>query len=172
MCKALPPLPNVSQEELDALRAWRDDIRQEGTAWNTHIQIALDVGAKLSTCIFNKEMETIRQQLAKSTELAPTPTILLNSGLSQMRLFSDDKRIAKAMEAAYKQQSYAPKPTFNRSCGFKPRGADKVTSAYAPARKTTPYQKPNAAKSPVAKKLGNPKSRPFSRKRGGRSGCE
>jgi hypothetical protein len=31
-CKVLPPLPNASQEELDALRAWRDVIRQEVTA--------------------------------------------------------------------------------------------------------------------------------------------
>jgi hypothetical protein len=25
-CKTLPPLPNASQEELNALHAWRDDI--------------------------------------------------------------------------------------------------------------------------------------------------
>jgi hypothetical protein len=72
MCKALPPLPNASQEELDALLAWRDDIRQEVTAWNTHIKIASDMGAKLSGGIFNKETESIRQQLARSAELAPS----------------------------------------------------------------------------------------------------
>jgi hypothetical protein len=138
-------------------------------AWNTHIKIASDVGAKLSAGLFNKETETIRQQLAKSAELAPARTILLNSGPSQTCFFSDDKRIAKAMEAADKQRPYAPKPTFNRSRGFKPRGVGKVTSSYAPACKTTPYQKPKAAKSPVTKKSGNPKGHPFSRKRGGRS---
>jgi hypothetical protein len=77
-CKALPPLPNASQEELDALHAWRDDIRQEVTSWNTHIKIASDVGAKLSAGIFNKEMEAIRQQLARSAKLPPARTILLN----------------------------------------------------------------------------------------------
>jgi hypothetical protein len=163
-------LPNTSQEELDALRAWRDDIRQEVTSWNTHIKIALDVGEKLSAGIFNKETKAIRQQLARSAELAPACTILLNSSLSQTLLFSDDKKIAKAMEPADRQQSYAPKPTFNRSSGFKFRGVGKVTSTYAHARKTTPYQKPKAFKSPVAKKSGNPKGHPLHRKRGGRSG--
>jgi hypothetical protein len=52
-CNALPPLPNASQEELDTLRAWRNDIRQEVTSWNTHIKIASDVGAKLAPGIFN-----------------------------------------------------------------------------------------------------------------------
>jgi hypothetical protein len=103
-CKALPPLPNASQEELDALCAWRDDIRQEVTAW-----IVSDVGDKLSVGIFNKETETIHQQLAKFAKLAPTRTILLYSGPSQMHLFSDDKRIANSMEAADKQWPYAPK---------------------------------------------------------------
>jgi hypothetical protein len=122
------------------------------TDWVAHIKIASDVSAKLSAALFNKEIETIHQQFAKSVELAPAHTVLLNSGPSQMRLFSDNKRIAKATEAAVKQWPYTPKPTFNRSCGFKPRGAGTVTSAYAPARKTTPYQKPKAAKSPVPKK--------------------
>jgi hypothetical protein len=167
--QGFPPLPNASQEELDALCAWRDDICQEVTAWNTHIKVASDVSTKLSAGIFNKETETIRQQLAKSAKLAPARTILLNSAPSQMLLFSDDKRITKAMEAADKLRPYARKPTFNRSCGFKSSGAGKVISAYAPVRKTTPYQKPKAAKSPVAKKLGNPKGHLFSRKRGGRS---
>jgi hypothetical protein len=54
-CKALPPLLNTSQEELDALHAWRDGFRQDVTSWNSHIKIASDVGAKLSTWIFNKE---------------------------------------------------------------------------------------------------------------------
>jgi hypothetical protein len=59
--------------------------------------------------------------------------------------FSDDKKIAKAMEAADSQRSYAPKPALNRSGGFKSRGAGKVTWTYAHARKTNPYQKPKAA---------------------------
>jgi hypothetical protein len=104
---------------LNALWAWRDDIRQEVTDWVAHIKIASDVGAKLSAALFNKETETICQQLAKSAELAPARTILLNSGPSQTRLFSDDKRIVKAMEAADKQRPYSPKSTFNRSRGFK-----------------------------------------------------
>jgi hypothetical protein len=154
-CKTLPPLPNTSQEELNALKAWRDDIRQEVTNWVTHIKIASDVGANLSSALFNKETENIRQQMAKSVELAPARTILLNSGTSQTCLFSDDKRI---MEAADKQRTYALKPTFNRSRGYEPSGAGMVTSANEPVRKTTPYKKPKAAKSPV-KKFRNPKGR-------------
>jgi hypothetical protein len=38
-CKTLPPLPNASQEELNALKAWRDDIHQEVTDWVAHIKI-------------------------------------------------------------------------------------------------------------------------------------
>jgi hypothetical protein len=124
------------------------------------------MGAKLSAALFNKETENIRQQMANSAELALARTILLNSGPSQMRLFTDDTRITKAMEAADKHRPYAPKPTFNRSRGFKPWGAGKVTSAYAPARKTTPYRKPKVTKSPD-KKSENPKGRPLHRKRGG-----
>jgi hypothetical protein len=87
---------------LNALKVWRDDIRQEVTDWVAHIKVASDVGAKLSAALFNKETENIRQQLAKYAEVAPARTILLNSGPSQMHLFSDNKRIAKAMEAADK----------------------------------------------------------------------
>jgi hypothetical protein len=103
------------------------------------------MGAKLYAGILSKETETIHQQLARSAKLALARTILLNSAPSQTLLFSNDKRIAKAMQAADKQRPYAPKPTFNRSHGFKSRGAGKVTSAYAPACKTTPYQKPKDA---------------------------
>jgi hypothetical protein len=94
--------------------------------------------------------------MAKSAELAPAHTILLNSGPSQTRIFTNDAKIAKAMEAADKHRPYTPKPTFNRSRGFKP------------ASKMTPYRKPKAAKSPV-KKSENPKGPPLHRKRGDRS---
>jgi hypothetical protein len=163
-CKTLPPLANASQEELNGLKAWRDGICQEVTNWVAHIKIASDVSTKLSAALFNKEMENIHQQMAKSAELAPARTILLDSGPSQTHLFTDDARIAKAMEAADKHQPYAPKPTFNRSRGFKPAG--KVMLAYAPVGKTTPYRKPNAAKSPI-KKSQNPKGRPLHRKKDG-----
>jgi hypothetical protein len=33
MCKSLLPMANASQEELKALKAWRDDIRQEVADW-------------------------------------------------------------------------------------------------------------------------------------------
>jgi hypothetical protein len=66
----------------------------------TSAKIASDVGAKLYTGIFNKETEAIRQQLARSAKLAPARTILLNSSPSQTLLLKDDKKIAKAMEAA------------------------------------------------------------------------
>jgi hypothetical protein len=135
------------------------------TEWVTHITTASDVGAK-SAALFIKETEIIRQQMAKAPKLALVRTILLNSCPSQTRLFTDDARISKAMEAADKHRLFAPKSSFNRSLGFKSRGAGKVTSAYAPARKTTPYQKTKAAKSPV-KKSGNLKARPLHRKRGG-----
>jgi hypothetical protein len=108
------------------------------------------------------------QQLAKSAELAPVTTFLLNSSPSQTLFFSDDKKIAKAMEATDRHRSYAPKPTFNRSSGFKSKGPGKVTSTYA--RKTTPYQKLKSIKSPEAKKSGNPKGRPLHKKRGSRLG--
>jgi hypothetical protein len=151
-------------------RSWRDGIRQDVASWNSHIKIASDVGAKLPAGIFNKETEAIRQQLAKSAELAPVRTILLNSSPSQMLLFSDDKKIAKPMEAADRHRPYAPKPTFNRSSGSKSRGGGKVTLTYAHVCKTTPYQKPKSIKSPEAKKSGNPKGRPLHKKRGSRSG--
>jgi hypothetical protein len=97
MCKApLPPLLNAYQEESDKLKAWRDGIRQDVAAWNFHIKIAFDLGAKLATVIFNKETEAIHQQLAKSFELAPISNILLNSSPSETLLFLDDKKIAKA----------------------------------------------------------------------------
>jgi hypothetical protein len=133
------------------------------TSWNSHIKIASDVGTKLAAGIFNKETEVIRQQLAKSAELAPVRTILLNSSPSQTLFFSDDKKIAKAMEATDRHRPYIPKPTFNRSSGSKSKGGGKVTSTYAHARKTTLYQKPKSIKSPEAKNSGN-------KKRGGRSG--
>jgi hypothetical protein len=172
-CKApIPPLLNAFQEELDELKAWRDGIRQDVLAWNSHIKIASDVGAKLAAGIFNKETEAIRQQLAKSVELRPISNILLNSSPSQMLLFSDDKKIAKGMEAAERHRPFPPKSTFPRSNSSKSRGGGKVTSTYAHARKSTPYQKPKSIQSPEAKKSGNPKGRPFHAKRGGRSRCK
>jgi hypothetical protein len=103
-------MANASQEVLNALKAWRDDIRQEVTDWVDHIKTASDVGAKLSTALFNKEMENIRQQMAKAPELAPVRTILLNSCPSLTHLFTDNARITKAIEAADKHRPFAPKP--------------------------------------------------------------
>jgi hypothetical protein len=55
-CNALLlALLNASEEELDELKAWRDGIRQDVAAWNSHIKIASDVGAKLAAGILNKE---------------------------------------------------------------------------------------------------------------------
>jgi hypothetical protein len=82
MCKTLQPMANASQKELNALKAWRDDIRQEVTDWVDHIKTASDVGAKLSAALFNKETENICQKMAKAPKLAPVCTILLNSCLS------------------------------------------------------------------------------------------
>jgi hypothetical protein len=45
-CKALLPLLGASQEELDELKAWRDDVCQDVAAWNSHIKITSDVGEK------------------------------------------------------------------------------------------------------------------------------
>jgi hypothetical protein len=163
-------LPNASQEELDKLKAYRDGIHQDVAAWNSHIKIASDVGAKLAASIFNKETEAIRQQLVKSVELTSISNILLNSFPSQTLLFSDVKKIAKAMEAAERHRPFPPKPTFPRSSGSKSRRGGKVTSTYAHARKPTPYQKLKSIQSPKAKKSGNPKGRPFYAKRGGHSG--
>jgi hypothetical protein len=130
------------------LKAWRDAIRQEVTEWVDHIKTASDVGAKLSAALFNKETEIIRQQMAKAPKLAPVRTILLNSCPSQMRLFTDDARISKAMEAADKHRPFAPKSSFNRSQGFKSRGTGKVTSAYAPACKQLLTKRPKLPRLP------------------------
>jgi hypothetical protein len=72
MCKTLPPMANASQEELNALKAWRDDIRQEVTNWVNHIKIASDVGAKLSAALFNKETENIRQKWLRPLNWPPS----------------------------------------------------------------------------------------------------
>jgi hypothetical protein len=149
-----------------SLKAWRDDIRQEVADWGDHIKTASDVGAKLSAALFNKETENIRQQMARAPKLAPACTILLNSCPSQTRLFTDDARITKAMEAADKHRPFGPKSSYRSGRDLNSRGAGMVTSKYAPAHKTTPYRKHKAAKSPI-KKSGNPKGRPHHKRRGG-----
>jgi hypothetical protein len=72
-------MSNASQEELSALKAWRDDIRHEVADWVDDVKTRSDVGAKLSAALFNKETDVICQQMAKAPKLAPTRTILLNS---------------------------------------------------------------------------------------------
>jgi hypothetical protein len=166
MCNALPPMANASQEELKALKAWRDDICHEVADWVDHVKTVSDVGAKLSAALFNRETEIIRQQMARAPKLAPACTILLNSCPSQTRLFTDNARITKAMEAADKHWPFAPKSSYKSGRSYKPREAGNVMSTYTPARKMTHYQKPKAAKSP-AKKSGNPKGHPHHKKRGG-----
>jgi hypothetical protein len=43
-CKALLlPLLGASREELDEIKAWRDDARQDVVAWNSQIKNASDV---------------------------------------------------------------------------------------------------------------------------------
>jgi hypothetical protein len=110
--------------------------------------------------IFNKEMEAIRQLMAKSSDLLPINSILLTCTPSQTLLFSDsDKNIAKAMEAADRHRLYPPKSTFSRSSGHKARRGGKVTL------------KPD--QSPEPKKSGNDKGCPFRhQKRGGRQGSK
>jgi hypothetical protein len=133
-------------------------------------KIRSDVGAKLSAALFNKETDIIRQQMAEAPQLAPARSILLQSSPTLTRLFSDNARITKAMEAADKHRPYAPKSSYNSGRGYKPRGAGAVTSTYAhQVRKLNQRQKAKAAKS-SAKKLGNPKGRPhhLQSKRGGR----
>jgi hypothetical protein len=84
-CNApLPPLLNASQKELDELKAWRDDIRQEVAAWNSHIKIASDVGTKLSA---GKEMEAIRH--------SPINNILLNSSPPRPSFFRMIRRLPR-----------------------------------------------------------------------------
>jgi hypothetical protein len=161
-------LLNASQEKLDKLKVWRDDIRQDVAAWNSHIKIVSDVGAKLAAGIFNKETETIHQLMAKSFKLSPINNILLNSSRSETLLFSDNKKIAKAMEAAERHRPYPPKSTFPRSSGSKSRGG--IRGRQHP-RKPTPYQKPKSIQSSEAKKSGKRERLPFSlEERGGRPG--
>jgi hypothetical protein len=71
------------------------------------------VGAKLSAALFNKETDVIRQQMAKAPKLAPARTILLHGSPTLTRLFSDDARVTKAMEAADKHRPYALKSSYN-----------------------------------------------------------
>jgi hypothetical protein len=160
-CKApLPPLLGASQEELDKLKAWRDDVRQDVAAWNFQIKNASDVGAKLAAGIINKETEAIRQLMAKTFNLSSINNILLSSPPSETLLFFEDKKIAKAMEAAERHRPYPPKSTFPRSSGPKLRGGGKVTSTSTHARRLTPYQEPKSVQSSEPKKLGNKKGRP------------
>jgi hypothetical protein len=116
------------------------------------------MGAKLSAALFNKETDFIRQQLAKTPQLAPAHSILLHSSPTLMCLFSDDARVIKVMEAADKHRPYAPKSSYNRSRGYKPREVGAVTSTYIhQGHKPNQCQTAKDAKSP-AKKSGNPKS--------------
>jgi hypothetical protein len=87
----LPPLHGASQEDIDELKAWREDLRQDVAAWKSQIKNASDVAVKLAAGIFNKETEAIRQLMAKSYDLSPINNILLNSPPTEMLLFSDDK---------------------------------------------------------------------------------
>jgi hypothetical protein len=78
-CKApLPPLHGTSQEDIDELKLWREDIRQDVAAWKSQIKNASDVGAKMAAGIFNKETVAIRQLMTKSYKLMPINNILLN----------------------------------------------------------------------------------------------
>jgi vacuolar-type H+-ATPase subunit E/Vma4 len=124
-------MANASQEELAALKAWMDEIRREANKWLDHIKIRPDVGAKLSAALFKKETDVIRQQMVNASQLAPARSILLHSTPTLTRLFSDDARVTKVMEAADKHQPYAPKSSYNSGRGYKPRGAGAVTLTYA-----------------------------------------
>jgi hypothetical protein len=77
--------------------------------------------------------------MAKSFDLLYINIILLNSPLSKTLLFSDDKKIAKAMEAAERHRPYPPKSTFPRSSGPKSMRGGKVTSTSVHARRPTLY---------------------------------
>jgi hypothetical protein len=103
--------------------------------------------------MFNKETETIRQLVAKSTDASPISNILLACPPSAMLLFKDiDKKIKKAMV----------KSTYSKSGGSKPWGAGKArsrTSSYG--KKESPYRKPQAAKSSELQSAGKAKGRSF-----------
>jgi hypothetical protein len=138
-------LADASQEDVAALKAWRDDIRAETDKWLDHVKVRSDVGAKLSAALFN----FIHQQLAKTLQLAPARSILLHSSRTLTRFFSDDARVTKAMEAADKHRPYAPK-FYNSSQGYKPRGADAVTSTIVhQGHEPNQRKKAKAAKSPA-----------------------
>jgi hypothetical protein len=162
-------LHSASQEDINELKAWRADVCQDVAAWKSLIKNASDVGAKLAAGIFNKKSEAIRQLMAKSYNLLSINNILLNSIPTKTLLFSDDKKIAKAMEAANRHRAYPPKSTFPRSSGPKSRGGGKLKSTPSHARRPTPYQK--SVQSPEPKKLGKEKGCPFrQQKRGGHQG--
>jgi hypothetical protein len=120
-CKApLPPLHGASQEDINELKSWSEDVRQDVAAWKSQIKNASDVGAKMAASIFNKKTEAIRQLMAKSYNFLPINSILLNCPPTQKLLFSNsDKKIVKAMEAADRHRPFSPKSTFSRSSGPK-----------------------------------------------------
>jgi hypothetical protein len=164
-------LLGASQEDINELKAWREDVHQDVAAWNSQIKNAWDVSTKLAAGIFNKETEAICQLMAKLYDLSSINNILLNSPPSETLLFSDDKKIAKAMEAADRHRPYPPKSTFPRGSGPKLRGGGKVTLTSAHAWRPTPYQKPKSVQSPEPKKSGNEKGCPLRhQKRDGRPG--
>jgi hypothetical protein len=81
-------MANASQQDLSALKAWRDDIRREAAEWLDHVKIRSDVGVKLSAALFNKETD-IRQQMTKALELAPACTVARTVALAKQLPHTD-----------------------------------------------------------------------------------
>jgi hypothetical protein len=153
-------LTDNPKEDVAALKAWRDSICLEAKKWLHHIQVRLDVGAKLSAALFNKETHFMCQELAKTPRLAPAKSILHHSSTTMTHLFSDNARVIKAMDAADKHRPFAPKSSYNRSRSDKSWGADAVTTTSSREETvSTPSRLSRRQETPASNEEGGCKSR-------------
>jgi hypothetical protein len=173
LCKALTPLTGNIKEDATDMKAWRNNVRAKSKEWLGHIQIRSDMRVKLAAALFRKETQFMRQEVAKAPRLALAKSILLRNMPTATHLFSDNKKVRKAMEAAEKHRPYTPRPYVpktpyygsgsSKSWGT---GAEKTASAHQGQKTQQHQEKKKGAK---YQKSGNPKGRPFPRqKRGGR----
>jgi hypothetical protein len=68
------------------------------------------MGAKLAAALFQKETQFMKNEVAKAPRLAPAKSILLRSAPTATHLFSDNKKVRKAMEAAEKHRHFSSRP--------------------------------------------------------------
>jgi hypothetical protein len=115
----------------------------------------------------------MRQEVAKAPRLAPAKSIPLRSAPTATHLFSDNKKVRKAMQAAEKHcpfttRPYVPKTPYFGSGSSKSWGTGAARTASA-HQGQNPQQRQEKKRGAKYQKAGNPKGRPLTRqKRGGR----